>query len=70
VVSSIVLSRRIEQLGKWPRLSESLLGVVAALGANAPEISSAITALRQGQHDLGLGIVLGSNIFNLAALPA
>ena len=68
VVSSIVLSRRIEQLGKWLRLSESLLGLVAALGANAPEISSAITALRQGQHDLGLGIVLGSNIFNLAAL--
>ena len=68
VVSSIVLSRRIEQLGKWLRLSESLLGIVAALGADAPEISSAITALRTGQHDLGLGIVFGSNIFNLAAL--
>jgi cation:H+ antiporter len=68
VVSSIVLSRRIEQLGKWLCLSESLLGIVAALGANAPEISSAVTALRQRRHDLGLGIVLGSNIFNLAAL--
>lgn len=68
VVSSIVLSRRIEQLGKWLRLSESLLGIIAALGANAPEISSAISALRHGQRDLGLGIVFGSNIFNLAAL--
>lgn len=68
VLSSIVLSRRIEQLGKWLRLSESPLGIVTALGADAPEISSAITALRSGQHELGLGIVLGSNIFNLAAL--
>ena len=68
VVSSIVLSKRIEQLGKWLRLSESLLGIVAALGANAPEISSAVSALGAGQHDLGLGIVLGSNIFNIAAL--
>ena len=68
VVSSIVLSRRIEQLGKWLRLSESLLGIVAALGANTPEISSAVSAMEAGKHDLGLGIVLGSNIFNLAAL--
>jgi cation:H+ antiporter len=68
VTASTVLSRRIEQLGKWLRLSESLLGIVAALGADAPEISSSISALRSGNHDLGLGIVLGSNIFNLAAL--
>jgi cation:H+ antiporter len=68
VTASAVLSRRIEQLGKWLRLSESLLGIVAAPGADAPEISSSISALRSGNHDLGLGIVLGSNIFNLAAL--
>jgi cation:H+ antiporter len=68
VVASIVLARRLEQLGAWLQLSESLLGIIAALGADAPEISSAITALHAGQHDLGLGIVLGSNIFNLAAL--
>lgn len=68
VTASTVLSRRIEQLGKWLRLSQSLLGIAAALGADAPEISSSISAMRSGNHDLGLGIVLGSNIFNLAAL--
>jgi cation:H+ antiporter len=68
VISSVVLARRLEQLGAWLRLSQSLLGIVAALGADAPEISSAVTAMHAGQHDLGLGIVLGSNIFNLAAL--
>ncbi|MDQ6735411.1 MAG: hypothetical protein M3Z35_15055, partial [Nitrospirota bacterium] len=68
VTASAVLSRRIEQFGKWLLLSESLLGIIAALGADAPEISSAISAMRSGNHDLGLGIVLGSNIFNLAIL--
>jgi len=68
VTSSAVLSRRIEQLGQWLLLSESLLGIIAALGSDAPEISSSLSALRNGQHDLGLGIVFGSNILNLAAL--
>lgn len=68
VMASVVLSRRLEQLGAWLRFSQSLMGIVAALGADAPEISSAITALHGGHHDLGLGIVFGSNIFNLAAL--
>lgn len=49
-------------------MSASLLGAVSALGADAPEISSAVTALKGGNHDLGLGIVLGSNLFNLASL--
>lgn len=68
MTASAVLSRRIEQLGTWLLLSESLLGIVAALGSDAPEIASSLTALRSGNHDLGLGIVLGSNIFNLAGL--
>ena len=68
MTASAVLSRRIEQLGKWLLFSESLLGIVAALGSDAPEISSSVSALRSGNHDLGLGIVLGSNIFNLAGL--
>jgi Ca2+/Na+ antiporter len=68
ITSSAILSRRIEQLGQWLLLSESLLGIIAALGPDAPEISSSLTALRSGQHDLGLGIVFGSNIVNLAAL--
>ncbi len=68
IVASVVLSRRLKQVGTSLQMSQSLLGIVAALGSDAPEISSAITALRGGEHDLGLGIVLGSNIFNLAAL--
>lgn len=42
--------------------------MLAALGAATPEISSAVTALFEKQHDVGVGIIIGSNIFNLAAL--
>lgn len=42
--------------------------MLAALGGAAPEISSAATALFVKQHDVGVSIIIGSNIFNLAAL--
>ena len=45
-----------------------MLGVVVALAANAPEITSAVTASAHGQGAIGAGVVLGSNVFNLAAL--
>jgi cation:H+ antiporter len=68
IVSSLVMAKRIEQLGTWLRLSEGLLGLLTALASDTPEIASAITAIVAGNRDLGLGVVFGSNIFNLAAL--
>jgi cation:H+ antiporter len=44
------------------------VGLLAALAADAPEITSAITALAHGQPSVGAGVTLGSNVFNLAAL--
>ena len=41
---------------------------MAALAADAPEITSAVTALARGQSSIGAGVVIGSNVFNLAAL--
>lgn len=67
-VSSFVLTIVLERIGDSLQLSGGLLGVVAALGADAPEISSSVTALSKGHHELGIGVVLGSNIFNLAFL--
>jgi Ca2+/Na+ antiporter len=59
---------RLERLGERIGLSEALLGVVAALAADAPEITSAVTALLHHDTGVGAGVVLGSNVFNLAAL--
>ncbi len=66
--ASDLLARGLDRVGRKLRLSDELLGVLTALGADSPEISSAIVALMSNQRDLGVGIVLGSNLFNLAAL--
>jgi Ca2+/Na+ antiporter len=42
--------------------------MLAALGADGPEITSAATALIGPHARIGDGIVIGSNVFNLAAL--
>jgi cation:H+ antiporter len=67
-VASVHLTTALECIGARMRFSDGLLGVVTALGADAPEICSALTALMAGQQDVGVGVVIGSNIFNLAAL--
>src|SRR6266536_1372325 len=68
LVSSEVLVRGLAVLGTKLTLTEGFLGLLTALGADAPEIASAIAAMLAGAADLGRGVVLGSNIFNLAML--
>jgi cation:H+ antiporter len=66
--SSWVLVSRLERVGARLGLSELLLGVVAAVAADSPEITAAVTAIGQHQSQMGAGVVIGSNVFNLAAL--
>ena len=66
--ASYVLVIRLERIGERLGLSEGLLGVLAALAGDAPEITSAVTALATHQNKVGAGVVIGSNVFNLAAL--
>jgi cation:H+ antiporter len=68
LATSWVLVSRLERVGERLGLSEALLGIVAAVAADAPEITASITALAHHQATIGAGVVLGSNVFNLAAL--
>src|SRR5437870_12999380 len=68
VSSSLVLARELDRIGERLGFSEALLGLVTALGADGPEISSAVAALVSGHKDTGVGVVVGSNVFNIAAL--
>lgn len=68
LATSWLLVARIERLGERLGLNEAVLGLLAALAADGPEITAAITALSHHQHAVGAGVVLGSNVFNLAAL--
>jgi cation:H+ antiporter len=68
LATSWLLVSRLERIGGRLGLSEALLGLAAALAADAPEVTSAIAAIADHQQQLGTGVVIGSNVFNLAAL--
>jgi cation:H+ antiporter len=68
LLASFALVARLERVGERLGLSEALLGMVAALAADAPEITSAFSAIAHHQERIGAGVVIGSNVFNLAAL--
>lgn len=66
--ASGVLVSRLERVGERLHLTEAMLGLVAALAADGPEISAAVTAIVRRQAAVSIGVILGSNAFNLAAL--
>lgn len=66
--ASTRLVTSLERIGARLGFTDGLLGIVTALGGDAPEISSAIAALLSSHHELAVGVVIGSNIFNLAGL--
>jgi cation:H+ antiporter len=66
--ASWMLVANLERVGTRLGLSEALLGMLAALAADAPEITAAVTALVRHDPHIGVGVVIGSNVFNLAAL--
>jgi cation:H+ antiporter len=68
LAASWLLVTRLERLGARLALTEALLGLLAALAADTPEITAAASAVAQQHHRISAGVVLGSNVFNLAAL--
>jgi cation:H+ antiporter len=68
LATSVVLVIRLERVGERLGLSEALLGLLAALAADGPEITAAVAAIDGGHGTVGIGVTLGSNVFNLAAM--
>lgn len=68
LVAAAQFARRLDHIGLRLGLPEALLGLLTALAADAPEVSSAISALVQHEHALAVGVVAGSNAFNIAAM--
>ncbi|HUB03590.1 MAG TPA: hypothetical protein VMA76_00915 [Solirubrobacteraceae bacterium] len=63
-----LFARRLDRLGVRFGFPEALIGLLTAVAADGPEISSALFALAKGAHDVGVGVLVGSNGFNLAAM--
>ncbi|MAT64832.1 MAG: calcium/sodium antiporter [Gammaproteobacteria bacterium] len=54
-----------QQLG----VSDLIIGLtVVAIGTSLPELASSLIAARKGEHDLALGNIIGSNLFNTLAV--
>lgn len=56
-------------IGEAKGISQIILGVTAsAIGTSLPEFGSAMIAVLSGSPDIGVGVVIGSNIWNIAGI--
>jgi cation:H+ antiporter len=50
-------------------VSDLIIGLtIVAIGTSLPELASSVIATRKGEHDIALGNILGSNLFNTLAV--
>jgi len=68
LMASEMLVWGLSRLGHQLGMAAGLLGMLMALGADSPEIASATSAVLSGAREVGVGVIIGSNLFNLAAL--
>ncbi|WP_372860890.1 calcium/sodium antiporter [Spongiibacter sp.] len=52
-------------------VSDLVIGLtVVAIGTSLPELAASLAAARKGEHDIAIGNVVGSNLFNLLGVMA
>ena len=69
IVSSRILVWGAVDLATMFGISDLVIGLtIVAVGTSLPELASSIIAARKGEHDLALGNILGSNLFNTLAV--
>jgi cation:H+ antiporter len=69
VGSSQMLVWGAVQVAQSLGVSDLIIGLtVVAVGTSLPELASCVAAARKGEHDIALGNVLGSNLFNSLAV--
>lgn len=50
-------------------MSDLIIGLtIVAVGPSLPELASSVISTRKGEHDMALGHVIGSNLFNTPAV--
>lgn len=69
LISSRMLVWGAVEIARGFGVSDLLIGLtVVAIGTSLPELASSVLAARKGEHDLALGNILGSNLFNTLAV--
>lgn len=69
VASSRILVWGAVEIARAFGVGDLIIGLtVVAVGTSLPELASSVIAARRGEHDIALGNVLGSNMFNTLAV--
>jgi cation:H+ antiporter len=69
IVSSRILVWAAVTIAHGFGVSDLIIGLtIVAIGTSLPELASSLIATRKGEHDIALGNVLGSNLFNTLAV--
>ena len=69
IASSRILVWGAVEIAQGFGVSDLIIGLtIVSIGTSLPELASSIIAARKGEHDLALGNILGSNLFNTLAV--
>ena len=69
VVSSRIIVWGAVEIARGFGVSDLIIGLtVVAIGTSLPELASSLAAVRKGEHDLIIGNIIGSNLFNTLAV--
>ncbi|MCK5639154.1 MAG: calcium/sodium antiporter [Gammaproteobacteria bacterium] len=69
LLSSHMLVWGAVNIAKWFGLSDLIIGLtIIAIGTSLPELAASVTSALKNEHDIAIGNILGSNMFNLLAV--
>jgi cation:H+ antiporter len=69
IISSRVLVWGAVTIAQSLGVSDLIIGLtIIAIGTSLPELASSVIAARKGEHDMAVGNILGSNVFNTLAV--
>lgn len=69
IISSRILVWGAVEIAQGFGVSDLIIGLtIVAVGTSLPELASSIIAARKGEHDIALGNIIGSNLFNTLAV--
>ncbi len=69
MISSKILVWGAETTAVYFNVSPLIIGLtVIAIGTSLPELAASVASALKGHHDIALGNIIGSNIFNLLAV--
>jgi cation:H+ antiporter len=71
IASARVLVWSAVEIAQFFGLSDLVIGLtVVAVGTSLPELAASVAAARKNEHDIAIGNVVGSNLFNLLGVMA